>query len=136
MGIYFPPGQMDQSELSRAGALALRWVDETDELDSVMVQRIQNILKMNGEYDAALQLIDRYRKSIPPSSPAAFVDAELQILAAARRFPEVIEQAERLLASDSVAAREFTAFAIQMRDEALSKLRELARSEDKTEEIP
>jgi hypothetical protein len=123
-------------ELSRAGALALLWVDETDELDPVMVQRIQNVLKMNGEYDAALQLIDRYRESIPPSSPAAFVNEELQILVAARRFPEVIERAERLLASDSVAAREFKAFAIQMRDEALSKLRELARSEDQTEEIP
>ena len=136
MGIYFPPGQMDQSELSRAGALALRWVDETDELDSVLVQRIQGILNLNGEYDAALQLIDRYRESIPPSSPAAFVNEELRILLTARRFPEVIELAEQLLASDSVAAREFTVFAIQMRDEALSKLRELARSEDKTEETP
>lgn len=136
MGIYFATGRTDQSALSRAGELALRWVNETDQLDPVTVQRTQNILNMSGQYDAALQLIDRYRKSIPPSSPAAFTGEELHIKFAARRFSEVIELAEQLLASDSGASEELAVSASQKRVEALSKLRELVMPEDKTEETP
>ena len=136
MGIYLGTGRTDQPELNKAGELALRWVKETDQLDPVTVQRIQNILNLSGQYDAALQLIDRYRKSIPPSSPAAFAGEELNIKFAARRFLEVIELADRLLASESGASGELVVHARQKRDEAISKLRELVMPQDKTDETP
>lgn len=136
MGIYFGTGRTDQPELSKAGELALRWMNETDELDSVTVQRIQNILNMSGKYDAAIQLIDRYRKSVPPSTPAEFAGEELNIKFAASRFLEVIELADRLLASESSASGELAVLARQKRDEALSKLQELVTNRDKTEATP
>ncbi len=136
MGIYFGTGRTDQHELRKAGELALRWVNETDELDSVTVQRIQNILNMSGQYGAALQLIDRYRKSVPPSTPAEFAGEELNIKFAASRFLEVIELADRLLASESSASGELAVLARQKRDEALSKLQELVTDRDKTDATP
>lgn len=53
-----------------------------------------------------------------------------------RRFPEVIELAEQLLASDSGASTELVVHARQRRDEALKKLRELVMPQDKTEATP
>jgi len=130
-GVYsFETEQKDQTELNRAGELALRWAAETDELDPVATQMIQNILNLTGQYDEALTLIQRCRESNPALPPTEFVTDELKTYLNARRFPEVIQLAEHWLESDSGATEELTAFCRKMQDDATHLMRELVNQHD------
>lgn len=126
----FTPDDNGPSNLRRAGELAVRWAMETDELDPVATQRIQNILNLTGQYDEALTLIQRCREANPALPPTEFVIDELKTYLNAKRFPEVIQLAEHWLESDSGATEELTAFCGKMRDDAMHHMRELVNQHD------
>lgn len=135
-GIAFETTPADQTELRHSGELALRWAAETDELDPVATQRMQNALNLNGQFDAVLQLIHRCREANPQLVASEFVSDELKTLTNARRFPEVIRLAEHWLASDSGAPQDLKMFCRKMHDEAVCHMLEIVNHSTVKETVP
>ena len=125
----FPKEHQDPSELTRAGELAIRWAEESHELEPNETQHILLILQKVNASDAALRLISRYREANPTQPPTSFVGDELKVYLKEKRFPEVIQLADRWLADDSGATAELKSQCGKLRDEAMSHMRQIVEGE-------
>ena len=118
----------DESHIKTVGELAMQWTTISDAMTWFQVVHVVNILNMNGRHDEALQLIRKFRTT--NSSENSVVVQELQVLKAAKRYPEVLEVTDRLLESEDQGGLS-VADIVSMRDKVLGEMSALIESQKK-----
>ncbi|MBL8819857.1 MAG: hypothetical protein JNL58_27780 [Planctomyces sp.] len=126
-GIFFPKSEIERNpeDLRKAGELALRWAQTTDNFDPMQTHHIQQILNWTERYDDALILIRRCRTANPQLPPSEFVSDELLTYMNAKRFPEVVSLAKQWLTTGSSAPPELIPVCQKLHDDAMNAMSEL-----------
>lgn len=114
-----------ESHIKTAGELAMQWTTISDSMTWFQVVHVVNILNMNGRREEALQLIRKFRTT--HSSENSVVVQELQVLKAAKRYPEVLEVTDRLMESEDQGGLS-VADIVSIRDEVLGEMSALVQS--------
>jgi serine/threonine protein kinase len=130
LGVYSQNN--DDNHLKTAGQLALQWMTISDSLPEFQVANLVKILGKNGHYDDALHLLLRFRTRSPNAKNSLIVQ-ELQVLKAARRYPELLEVADQALIAREDKETQEVAAIISIRDEALLEMSTLLDSQRKVD---
>ena len=125
LGLYLP--NKDDNHLKKAGQLALQWMTISDSMPVFQVANLVNVLVLNGHYDDALQLLQRFRTRSPNAENSLIVQ-ELLVLKAAKRYPELLVLADQELKAREGKETPEAAAIISLRDEALCEMSTLLDS--------
>ena len=131
MGVYSQ--NKDDNHRKTAGQLALQWMTISDSMPEFQVANLVNVLVLNGQHDDALRLLLKFRTK-SPNAKNSMIGQELQVLKAAKRYPELFELADQeLKALEGKETPEAAAAIISIRDEALLEMSKLLDSQKKVD---
>ena len=101
--------------------------DISDSMPEFHVANLVNVLVLNGHYDDALRLLLKFRTK-SPNAKNSLIGQELQVLKAAKRYPELLELADQELKAREGKETPEAAAIISLRDEALCEMSTLLDS--------